>query len=381
MKSVETVIIGGGVAGLACARALHRADQEFCLISDRLGGRMYQSADGINFGAAYLTSDYRHVLQFADKAERVYLKDIYFFDGSRYITVLSPINFKRTRPLARLYQLVLAFRRRLNRLRVSAAHTCQKALLHSDPVLRAYVEQSAIDLVRQHCLEEVTEIYCGPMFYSTLFVPWTEANAFYFLANLFPIWLAVYTADLSATVERLSADYRDRIVRDKVVAVEREGQEGPFVVEAGEGRWRANQLVVAVPNRNAEAFFPLEGKPHDIPYCTLHVRGTRRSEYMPGKTVFLRAEHPVRVLWPQRNGIDIIFSPEPEPDLSAYYSDYEVVAAAAWKTAVQLNFGAFRPLQPSPNLFTIGDYNICGLEDSYVTGLFAANRIIAAARS
>ncbi len=337
---------------------------------------MYQSDDGINFGAAYITSDYRHLLQFADRAERVYLKDIYFFDGSRFITVLNPVNLKRARPLGRLYQLVIAFRRRLNRLRAGSAHTCQKALLESDPILQAYVEQPAVELVAQHGLEEVTEIYCGPMFYSTLFVPWTEANAFYFLANLFPIWLAVYTADLSQTAQRISEGYGDRIVRDKVVAVEQEGPEGPFIVESSEGRWRAEQLVMAVPNRNAASFFPLQGEPHDIPYCTIHVRGTRRTEYKPGKTVFLREEHPVRVLWRQRNGVDIIFTPDPEPDLSAYYKDYDIVAAAAWKTAVQLNFGAFRPLQPSPNLFAIGDYNICGLEDSYLTGLFAANRII-----
>ena len=44
--------------------------------------------------------------------------------------------------------------------------------------------------------------------------------------------------------------------------------------------------------------------------------------------------------------------------------------------AIQLSQREWRPLQPRRNLFTIGDYNVCGLEDSYLTGLFAANKII-----
>ena len=65
--SYETVIIGGGIAGLACARRLHDGRRRFLLITENVGGRIRSSTNGtVNLGAYYVRSDYRHVNRFVD---------------------------------------------------------------------------------------------------------------------------------------------------------------------------------------------------------------------------------------------------------------------------------------------------------------------------
>ncbi len=378
MKRVRTLIVGGGISGLACAHALHAGgDEDFLLVSDVLGGRMLVTENGVNLGAAYLTPHYRHVLKFADLGPIVRMRDTYFWDGDGFRTMLHPRSLLHAGELARGYRLVIGFHRRLDRFRRKAGHVCQKALLERDPVLAGYVQQAATDLVADHGLWNVTRLFCGPLFHSTLFVPWEEANAFYFLANLAPAFLPTYTADLSRTTERLSRDYSDRVITAKVTEVERMRGGNAYRVAAAGEEYEAENLVMAIPGRNAAELMALENHTRNVPYCVLNVRGRRRRAYVPGKTVFLRREHPIRVLWPQADGSDILYSADEAPELSSYYHDgWKIVASVAWKTAIQLSNGRWRPLQPEPNLFTVGDHNIVGLEDSYLTGLFAANRIL-----
>ncbi len=376
MEHVDTAIVGGGISGLACARRLHQRGHDFRLLTDRLGGRLYASADGTNFGAAYVTSDYHHIKRFVTLGATNPIRNQYFFDGSRYVTLFDLRNLGRAVGLARLYRQIIRTRRALNRLRVEAPYRCQKELMEADPDLPELTSRPAADLVRELGIEELNETYCDPLLYCTVYARWNTVNVFYYCAVLFPGLITTYYFDPRGALDRLTDGFGDRIVKQKVTAIEEIDGGEAFRLEHGDGELTCRNLVIAIPNRNAEGLFPVGGTARDLPYGALHIRGARRELYRPGKTVFPRAEHPVRCLWPQAGGVDIAFCAEPDPDLSEYYSQYEIVDRAMWKTAVQLSGAEWRPLQPRTNLFTIGDHNVIGLEDSYLTGLFAANRIL-----
>ncbi|MCL1593697.1 MAG: FAD-dependent oxidoreductase, partial [Actinomycetia bacterium] len=73
----ETIIVGGGVSGLACARQLHDAGRSFLIVTEDIGGRVRASADGSsNLGAYYVTRDYEHVGKFVDRGRRIRRSEI-----------------------------------------------------------------------------------------------------------------------------------------------------------------------------------------------------------------------------------------------------------------------------------------------------------------
>ena len=377
----QALIIGGGVAGLACARRLNQAGKNFVLVSDKLGGRMFSAGDGLsNHGATYITSDYRHVGQFVKKSRRAWFRDVYYQDGDRWVTALSPRNVRHARAFSIIAFQLARFRAHMNRLRAQCGQTCQAELLARDPLLVRYTREPAREFVERLGLEEVNDIFFNPMLHSTLFVQYDAINVFYYLGVLMPVLLPTYLADFSHTVERMTRGFEHNLITGRVLELRRLSS-GGFVVETEDRQFKARCVVVATPSHNLRAFCPeldraSEDGVRELPCRSVHVVGNRRQEYLPGKIVFLKPGHTSTVIQPLSLGRELLLSGGGEPDLSTYYHDARVVADVTWKTAVQISGSTWRPLAPRPDLFTIGDYNIVGLEDSYLTGLFAANRII-----
>jgi thioredoxin reductase len=58
----ETIIIGGGAAGMYCAIKLQEANRPYMLITDRMGGRIMDRKDlNTNFGAVFFFGTYTHM--------------------------------------------------------------------------------------------------------------------------------------------------------------------------------------------------------------------------------------------------------------------------------------------------------------------------------
>jgi predicted NAD/FAD-dependent oxidoreductase len=113
------------------------------------------------------------------------------------------------------------------------------------------------------------------------------------------------------------------------------------------------------------------------PATVLYVRGERRADYHGKSFVLLRSQDTgATLMWRQRGQRDLVFSVRPQPDLGSLYQNAQMVAAVSWKTAVVLSTSEWAPLVLAPGLYLVGDYNLCGQEDSFLTGLCAARHIL-----
>lgn len=378
-ESTGAVVIGGGISGLGCARRLHDAGLPFVLVTDRLGGRMHHRPDGsVNLGATYVKADYRYVSRYVDRGMPLRLGDTYCENGGRLTTLLSPENLRHARPLGRLVRRLRELRAALRAFRREAEHTAQRNLLARHPVIARYTRQSAGDLVGELELGALHARYFTPVFEATAFLDPAKANAFFYLLTLLPIVEPTWVADFTRTYDRLTAGYADRVRLDTVVGLDR-GDGGWRVRTAGGPAVAARHVVLAAPYHNVSRFYPVP-RPRDLaPGSVLAVRGDRRPLYRGRGLVILHAAVTgVSLVWRQASGLDLVNCTRPDPDLSAVFERHEVVDRADWRTAVTVSGADWAPLQLEPGLYLAGDYNIGGLEDSFITGLCAANHIIRA---
>jgi hypothetical protein len=377
MNSIGTIIIGGGVSGMACGKTLYENNHDFLMLTKDIGGRMLTSkSNKVNYGASYITSDYENIIPYMGGREKINISDCYFHDEHR------PVSFYQWRTLLelpRLFKLFLIardFRKRLRLLRKRALYEQQKDILESDPVLNGYVKKTALDFVKENNLEYLNERYFASLFNSTGFIEYDRCNTFAYLDNLMALFCTTYYADHSHCCHQLTEGWKNKIELCKVNMLQANASSN-FLIRTSDKEYKAENIVLALPYNDAMEFYNVPEPDHNIPIHVLEVQGVRNEFCKNKKVVFFHAEHhEITILWRQITGTDVIFSKVPQPDLDRYYSNYQILNSIYWETAVVLSGNKWCDQKLDKGLYLASDYNICGLEDAYITGVYAANQII-----
>ena len=374
----ETVIIGGGVSGLSCARRLHAGSRSFVVVTDRLGGRMYHSADGeMNFGATYISEDYENISQFVGRGIPFRLHEVYTENNGKLTTFFDLRNARDALPFARLALRLQELRRTLRRFRKEAEHVSAAELLPRFPLMERYANQSSAELIRDLGLERLDQRYFRSSFFATCFADPALSNALFYLGTLFPLVTSTWVGDFTHTYDRLTEGFADQIEIDKVTSLDRTDGGGWAVHMAGGATYLAKNVVLGIPYHNAEKLYAVPEPYLATSATVLYVRGERHPKYRDKRLMLFHPETSgVALIWQQATGCDLLFSMRPEPDLSSYYLAPEVLKTVTWKTAVVISNANWLPLNLEPNLYLVGDYNLCGLEDSFISGMCAANHIL-----
>ena len=362
---------------MGCARTLAADNHDFVMLTRDVGGRVTSSRDGaVNYGAFYARSDYRHVSAFLHRKRQIRFDASRFRKGDR---VWSFWDVVRAHPLmiVRLYHHILVFDEHYQRFKKRCEQESQCDALRRDPYLRRMHEERAVDFLRAHNLQSLIPLVIDPLVRATAFLDVEESSlsAAGVLLLLLIGRYASYAFELRH--DALIAGIADRVVLAEVESVER-----------GEDRWRirttlgevysAETIVVATPIDVAKRLLHMVcATNRPISVHMAHVRGVLLPQYhIPGDVLLLAPhETPDIVITRESDGTHLFYSHNPKYDLTRYFAQHEVIAEKFWHPAFFVGHCVLSA-KVGKRCFVIGDHNICGMEDAYLSGMGVARQLM-----
>jgi hypothetical protein len=84
----------------------------------------------------------------------------------------------------------------------------------------------------------------------------------------------------------------------------------------------------------------------------------------------------VQALADLQDGTYLLYYRKMQPSLDDYFKNHKIIAHHYWNHAGTINGHNLVESNRGNHLYLIGDYNVAGLEEAYITGIYAANQII-----
>jgi len=369
----DTIIIGAGISGLACARQLNKHDKNFLVISKDIGGRILTSEDGsANYGAFFVCSDYDNVLKYVTLKSRIRLRDFCFHENKKSYILFEPKVISYLSQFIKTYRLLYNFRKKLRLLRKNSETVSQKKTIENDSFLCDLYMKKASDFIKKHKIDSGTDTYLSKALYSTTFSEISEMNAFSFLQFLLPLITPIYTFIFEE--EKLIKPFQDKIKIGSVTDIK--FKDDKYKIKTADTILYSKNIVLATDILWSKDFAGV--KKINIPVNTnmIHVKGIAKKEISWKSYQLFSPPGNVQAVADLKDGTYLFYYKNEMPDLKDYFENPYVVASKKWRPAGTINGHNLIESNRGNNMYLVGDYNIAGLEESYITGLYSANQII-----
>ena len=372
VKIVDTIIIGAGISGLACAKKLQENDSDFIIVTENIGGRILTSKDGTaNYGAFFVCSDYYHILQYIKIKSRIKLSDFCFHNDKTYV-LFEPTLLLYTFQFMKTVHILLRFRKHFRHFRKTCEHVSQKKAIESDPFLYKLYMQNAADFVKIHNLQNGTQRYLSYGLYSTTFSQIKDMNAFSFLEFLMPLITPIYTFKFDK--EKMIKSYKERIVIGSVNNVNYKS--GAYKISFNGNIIKSKNVVLATEICWSKDFAGVKKINKPVSTNMLHIKGVPTTNFSEKLYNFFIPSYPVQALANLQDGTYLLYYQGEQPSLDEFFKDFEIIVHHNWNHAGTINGHNLVESNRGKNLYLIGDYNVAGLEDAFITGIYAANQIL-----
>ena len=371
-----TLVVGGGISGISAALTLLDSGHEFCLITDNLGGRVrYDPQAKVNYGAYFVMGSYSYACRILTPEALLKPTSVLFHNSPEVsFPLLHPHSLARLPDLTRFFFAMRQFTSHYGPYKERCLIMPQKQALAVDPYLADLFSQPASEFIREKGFEQASADYIASFTFACTGVSPEGLTAFDFLNVSTGLIVPIYCFrfDQDALVRRLGG----RLVLDSITRILSEP--GHYCLAGRSGQeYTAQNVILATP---ACVTQDLLGLPEIRQSCQLyvwHIRAVLKPLYRRYELNLFPPTSEIMLTARQWDGTYLVYSNTAGADLMQVCETFEILCQVAWEKAMYVQGSAYLDQQPAPGLYLAGDHNGLGLEPAAISGIFAANQIIA----
>lgn len=376
-NKTETIIVGAGIAGIACARHLAAHNKKFRIITKNIGGRIMTENHGtVNYGAYFVLNNYDHILPLVKKGEKLHPFSIEFHNTKQHYHLIRMCRY----PIQtiRLLSMLYAFKKQYESFKKACEMTSQKKVIKNDPLLKKLYVQSATAFIKEKKITDIAEKFLSEGVYMCTFLPLSKISAFDFMRLCLGLIIPAY--EFTFLQDEAVKKFTNRISIDTVIKINKKGKKWKVETRNGE-QYKARNIIIATEPTVAQKLIGIKKIKMGSNAYVLHITGTLKQEWRNGQFELFNSTCPVIFIRKQNDGSYIFYTKTAKPDLKRYFIKPKIIFKKAWKPAFTINGKKLLGCTQGKRLYVIGDHNIIGLEDAYITGIYAANKIIESDKS
>lgn len=256
-------------------------------------------------------------------------------------------------------------------------HTSQKQIVESDQYLQKLYRTKSPDLISQLRIQKVAETFIDQTINVIGFDHYSKSNALDLLKWIAAIYInPMYEFQLKT--ERLLHGFDSLIKIDEVTEVEAINNYSGYSVHTKNASYLADYVVVATEPWVTKRLLSMNTR--EPTYSRSHVRR------VVGTPKGIAATKKRYLCFPSGKGIlsitklsdksFLVYTNSKSDDISEYFTNYEVIFERTWDPSFTFCSHELVESEYKKNLYIAGDINFAGIEDSALSGVCAANKII-----
>lgn len=368
-KIYNTIIIGGGIAGLACANELTRKKKDFLLITENVGGRIITSNEGIiNYGGYFIGPDCNNMLTCVKKGRQISPFKVSLHNKEKVYTMWR--IFWHPFLLIKFLRIIAKFKKEYGLFKKRCYSISQKEAFEESPFLFNLYQQKAANFIKQQKLTKIINNLLGEGVYLCAFTCSEQLNAFDFLHILMHFNSPIY--EFIFEKEKFIAPFKNKIKIDSVISIKK-GKISE--IKTKNKKYYARNIILATPIHVSKKLLKLKKIRGPINSYLFHIDGKLKKEWSHYLLHLFDNNSDIIFVATQVDKTHLIYSRTQNLNLNKYFETYKIIYKKHWKPAFNLKGHLILDAKPFPNLYMIGDYNVCGMEDSFITGVWAARQL------